>query len=98
MVSGATRSLLKQAKAIASGVTRSIQATFSPNALAPQASHGFDDTNSTSVGATPRRASHVGAAVGEYRHFSASHRRKCSRSIRIEVEMQILVHQALEHG
>ena len=42
-----------QACAIASGVTRSIQATFRPNALAPQASHGFDDTNSTSAGGTP---------------------------------------------
>src|SRR5258707_14812436 len=29
------------------GVTRSIHATFSPNALAPQASNGFEDTNST---------------------------------------------------
>src|SRR6266853_1608722 len=57
IVSGATRSLLTDASAIASGVTRSIQATFSPNALAPQASHGFDDTNSTSVGGTSSVAS-----------------------------------------
>src|SRR5437773_2720389 len=38
IVSGATRSFLTQASAIASGVTRSIQATLRPNALAPQAS------------------------------------------------------------
>ena len=44
-------SLLTQASAIASGVTRSIQATLSPNALAPQASHGLDEMNSTSDGA-----------------------------------------------
>ena len=37
----------------ASGVIRSIQATFSPNALAPQTSHGLDETNSASSGATP---------------------------------------------
>src|ERR1700733_15044843 len=56
-VSGAMRSLLTQASAIASGVTRSIHATLRPKALAPQASHGFDDTNSTSAGTTPRRDS-----------------------------------------
>src|ERR1700743_2059460 len=50
MVSGATRSLSTQASAIASALTRSIQATLSPKDLAPQASHGFDDTNSTSAG------------------------------------------------
>ena len=38
-------------------VTRSIHATFSPNALAPPASSGLEDTNSTSAGATPRFAS-----------------------------------------
>src|SRR5215813_241938 len=52
-VSGGTLSLSTQASAIASGVTRSIQATLSPNALAPQASQGLEETNSTFAGATP---------------------------------------------
>src|SRR5258708_34371874 len=52
MVSGAMRSLFWQA--MAPRVTRSIHATFSPNALAPQTSNGFEDTTSTSAGATPR--------------------------------------------
>ena len=50
IVSGAMAALSTQARASISGVTRSIQATFSPNALAPQASHGFDETNRTSRG------------------------------------------------
>src|SRR5215475_6278133 len=53
IVTGGTLSLSTQASAIASGVTRSIQATLSPNALAPQASQGLEDTNSTLLGATP---------------------------------------------
>ena len=48
---------LSMAIAIASGVTRSIQATLRPKAFAPQASHGFDDMNRTSAGGTPRTVS-----------------------------------------
>src|SRR5689334_10945020 len=51
IVSGASTALTS-ASAIASGETRSIQATLRPKALAPQASQGLEETNSTSAGAT----------------------------------------------
>src|SRR6516165_3308811 len=57
IVSGGMRSPFRQASAIASGVTRSIQAVLNPTDFAPIASHGFDETKRTSAGAIPRRAS-----------------------------------------
>jgi len=54
----------RQARAGASGVNPLDPGTVSPNALAPQASHGFDETNRTSRGATPKICSISAYAPG----------------------------------